>query len=557
MSKEETLEFFSLLHQGVPPELWTPLWERQTKLSTWLQISEGPAAFAAAALGLATAEKDAYVSVSCATQAGGPKQRITSAGSAGIMGLWSDIDMVDKAHRKFDLPASQEEAMEILEECGLRPTIIIHSGHGLQAWWLFEKFWAFSDQDDHAAAHALSVAWNTTIKNIAALKGQTVDMVFDLSRVMRVPGTKNFKNLEAVVPVATILADGARYTIDAIRDKVIIDPDKEVDSTPKYVVDDLTFDPKAMPPLAKFEAAQANIENFKSSFNRTRLDMHDQTGSSYDLSLATLAAGVGWSDQEICDLLIATRRENNDRLKFDNPGYYRRTIIVARAARVYNVPLVISEATMVMDEAKEDDDREKIRDAKRSIFATISDLLGLEITQAIRYDSDPPSYRIITPGGAVTFSTGGQQMFNQGIFRTKMGDKVGVMTNTLKGADWNKLIQLILNALDHVEVGIESSEIGMIQSWLTDYMTSWPPGDDRLDSLRDGGSWLADGVVYFTTRQLKRWLFQDQQERIEVNDLVRMLRTMGCDVKTEAFRNPAGKTTSKSVWSISAGKVGL
>src|SRR3990170_2907142 len=48
------------------------------------------------------------------------------------------------------------------------------------------------------------------------------------------------------------------------------------------------------------------------------------------MSLANMAAKAQWSDQDICDLLIAWRRKHGHPLKLDRMDYYQRTIATAR-----------------------------------------------------------------------------------------------------------------------------------------------------------------------------------------------------------------------------------
>jgi hypothetical protein len=67
------------------------------------------------------------------------------------------------------------------------------------------------------------------------------------------------------------------------------------------------------------------------SWNHAREDLPDQSPSSYDLSLASMAVAAGWDDQETVDLLIACRRFNHcpPKLRVD---YYERTLTKARSS---------------------------------------------------------------------------------------------------------------------------------------------------------------------------------------------------------------------------------
>ena len=67
----------------------------------------------------------------------------------------------------------------------------------------------------------------------------------------------------------------------------------------------------------------------KASWDRKRSDLQDQSASAYDMSLAMYAAQANWTDQEIVDLLIASRRKHGDDLKL-RLDYFERTLAKVR-----------------------------------------------------------------------------------------------------------------------------------------------------------------------------------------------------------------------------------
>ena len=83
---------------------------------------------------MADSGKNVYVAVSLAVAPGLHDTRIQSANSAGIFGLWADLDIADPdVHKKWNLPPTVDAALELLTMCDLDPTLIVHSGHGLQS----------------------------------------------------------------------------------------------------------------------------------------------------------------------------------------------------------------------------------------------------------------------------------------------------------------------------------------------------------------------------------------------------------------------------------------
>jgi len=96
--------------------------------------------------------------------------------------IFADID--DKNH----LLSDRANVLELLDDCACPPSIVVDSGHGLQAHWLFNQPCADLDRV-------------VTLRK--KLRGLTAsDPVHDAPRVMRLPGTHNSKGgdwIEAVV----------------------------------------------------------------------------------------------------------------------------------------------------------------------------------------------------------------------------------------------------------------------------------------------------------------------------------------------------------------------
>jgi hypothetical protein len=87
----------------------------------------------------------------------------------------------------------------------------------------------------------------------------------------------------------------------------------------------------AQPPAGKLDVAIENSPEFARTWRRGRREFPSQ--SEYDLSLASQAAAIGWTDQEICDLLTAHRREGGGDPDSKGVAYYARTIAKVRGGQ--------------------------------------------------------------------------------------------------------------------------------------------------------------------------------------------------------------------------------
>lgn len=118
------------------------------------------------------------------------QQNVTS-----IACLWVDIDIVDSAaHKAGNLPKSVDEAMGLLPE-KYPPSIIVSSGHGLHAYWLLKDPVIINDENRAEVINAVRKL-QQIIRNNAVANGWKIDATADLSRILRVPYTWNFKDPE-------------------------------------------------------------------------------------------------------------------------------------------------------------------------------------------------------------------------------------------------------------------------------------------------------------------------------------------------------------------------
>lgn len=111
-----------------------------------------------------------------------------------IPALWADIDIEGPNHKgAHQLPPTLDAARLIIEQFPLPPSAIIRTGGGLQPWWfLVEPIGV--DQ-----ARELLRGWGATWAELGRRHNWHVDNVFDVARVMRLPGTTNHKTVPTPV----------------------------------------------------------------------------------------------------------------------------------------------------------------------------------------------------------------------------------------------------------------------------------------------------------------------------------------------------------------------
>lgn len=125
-----------------------------------------------------------------------PAKKVDARGKANdahaLAFFWADLDYRGPAHKSDTLPPDADSALELIAELP-RPSLLVHSGHGLYPIWRFAQPVYLTTDEYKAEAKARSRGWQAVIKGAAARRGWSYTAVGDLARVLRLPGSVNRK----------------------------------------------------------------------------------------------------------------------------------------------------------------------------------------------------------------------------------------------------------------------------------------------------------------------------------------------------------------------------
>jgi len=192
---------------------WLTIYTLPNRVTAWVQATDLDHA-ATLALNASKGGQNVYVGV------GLQRERLhsgrgTAATVGALVALWADVDIAGPGHADGNYPPDEAAALAVVAEFPLPPTVIVHSGHGLQPWWLFREAWTLDTDTERAQAAELARRWLATLQRVAARHGWRLDATADLARVLRLPGTTNWKLPEAPAPVRLLqLHNDTRYTRD-------------------------------------------------------------------------------------------------------------------------------------------------------------------------------------------------------------------------------------------------------------------------------------------------------------------------------------------------------
>ena len=120
-----------------------------------------------------------------------------------VPGTWLDIDIGAAGHKGVAYPPDIQSAWKIVLEFPVKPSMVVHSGYGLHAYWLFDELLLLDTPEKREKAAALSTSFQQKLRDLFATHGFKIDNTSDLARVLRVVGTRNHKN-ESIKKVRVI-----------------------------------------------------------------------------------------------------------------------------------------------------------------------------------------------------------------------------------------------------------------------------------------------------------------------------------------------------------------
>lgn len=516
----------------------------------------------------------------------------------GIGGLWIDVDIAGPGHKKTNIPASIDDALSFIADVSpFAPSAVIKTGGGMHLYWFFDTFMAFRDgveeelesqsladvpfsqiakprdreyqnrrdwliEKNRTDAASLIRKWQWYIIGAAKARDLILDSTFDLTRVLRIPGTFNHKIKEYPRPVEEHECHAhRRYPPDAFRE--FLDshdiPEPTIARLNITNIDsNIRLDPDAGPPMKKFAALRANEPRFDDSFLNKRQDFQDHSPSTYDLSIARFAVQADWSDQEIIDLMIYHRSERGHKLKLDNRQYYTRTVAMARTkstqSQKQNEEVIMKPETEVIQQTRVSiggtEPIPSLPDAQRDALLKIfSDRTGLSVSRIEVSGTKDKSWTLILgdktkiPIGTTT------NLISKTRFDSIVYDITLSFPFDIKPKQWKTLIQQVAPAVYHVAIPEENPE-GAILGAICDYVWS-SASEDQINAVPHKKPFIKDNQVYVNANHFMLNL-EDYigTSAYTVRQVANMLHDMGMVRRYVAVTDQENVRRSARYWSI-------
>ena len=519
------------------------LWTLAARKSTWLPLPLTPPDDLPPA--------DLYVGVATSALDLGPKQRVKAAEAHSLLALVADIDIAHPLHSKAaQLPQTEAEALQIIADTNLQPTALVHSGHGLQAWWCLKEQWLLDSDAEREAAMDLAADWGATVAEHARRRGRTVDSVHDLARLMRVPGTINAKDKQHPVPVELREADWERrYNPDDFRDLLVDVAARGFAQTGAKKASRVTGQKRtadaagailaqaARFPLGKHEALLENIPNYKRSWEHKRTD-GDTSLSAYDLSLVSIAAQAGWTDEELAALIREHRAKYQDTSgKANRADYVAGTI--SKAAE-HQQAAQARETILHTDADTQDPEQSRCH---------VAESLQINLTHIRRVTGACPIFLFTISGKDASLPV--EELLNQHAFRKAVFRSCGTLPAQFGKTDWPQVCEHIYHSAEVVDTGSETELrgelMGIIEEFVADRSYQTLEDNEQPDHVEV--PFVREGHLHFRLRDLMAYLSRSPSAKSPLlatrSKAMQLLRSFGAEQVKFSLdaKTPSGRTT--------------
>ena len=277
-----------------------------------------------------TAGHDVYLRITVTEKSFNGARRGGEDDTAAVVSLVADLDVGGAGH--FDSKAAAVEWLHSLEH---PPSVIIDSGGGVHAWWLLDELVLTPTPEARDEVKTASRRFHGWLQAQAPV-GVKLDSVYDLSRVMRVPGTMNWKT-GSPRPVSVIESTGRRHSLaELVEDAPAVEPA----TIGPAVANGGQFHELSAEDLERLRGLIDGEPEIRSAWERTRKLPGKNSASEWDQSFANLLVSRGGVREEefLIGALVEYRRKHREDLKPRNAQYFIRTAAKALEAAEASAP---------------------------------------------------------------------------------------------------------------------------------------------------------------------------------------------------------------------------
>jgi hypothetical protein len=319
---------------------------------------------------------------------------------------------------------------------------IVHSGGGLHVYLMFdEPFWIENDED-RVMARKVVKAYHRWANSRCPYD---IDSLIDLSRIMRLPGTRHTGKGELCHLVdSTTLTKSVSELLDML-------PSVTVSESGHVAGHDGDVDLEEL--RNRIDLMCQQDLTFSNTWMRKRR-FKDKTPSGYCMSLANQLCGAGLKNSEVTAALKMWRMGQPDAKEKPDEWYFQ-CIGKARDVQGHEESEIKFNTSIAMA-LTEDDDEQKER-VVSEIFGTPFKRFVKVVTPAYKGIKERPKYRLIFDDERYIEIDNTGVLLRQHEMKVLILEELGKVMKSMKGPQYEKAIQILINIMEVEEQEVEGS----------------------------------------------------------------------------------------------------
>lgn len=191
------------------------------------------------------------------------------------------------------------------------------------------------------------------------------------------------------------------------------------------------------------------------------------------------------------------------------------------------------------------------KDMAVKALAQLREYLEIDLTRAVRWLSDPPSFSIWVGDKQIDLGEV-ESLISQRRFRAIIYRTTGKMPRRIHEKDWDTLLDSFGTAWEDVEVAV-TTELEVLQLWVSEYLENNQP----LSMIEGQNRWkeqliiqkpvMTSAGVFINAVSLQSFVAGKFHEQLTHTGISVKLKRYGCDKETFKWKGNGG-TFSRHYW---------
>ena len=257
---------------------------------------------------------DVYFGVNPRTGNGGSKENVHY-----LSAFHAEIDYGTVGHEKSSIHQTYEEALDAIQSFKPEPTIILHSGGGFHCYWVLSNPLKVSD----VGVKVLESINKALIKKLGGDPG-----THDISRVLRVPGTFNFKVPDNPRPVSLIVNNHKKYSLKDFEQFISVETPADKPKQVNNVVNQQSQ--TIIPSISAIDIDALPISEKIKNLIKHGNDGSYLTRSEADMAVITVLVNKGMGEADIKQIFLSNGIGDKYRSHKAPDQYLKHTIEKAK-----------------------------------------------------------------------------------------------------------------------------------------------------------------------------------------------------------------------------------